>query len=165
MEDLLSACAGLVIVDEATDVIRLVHYTTQEFFERTRKRWFPDASANLTNLHITCLSFYDYAVHNWDRHARKGCGDRERILDLLLNDAKKTRFLVHEARGKHPNKNLGPLDLQTITRSLKSVVNHFTSPPRAVLSTSQPRFVNAATHQVAFVTQRLPWLRPLVIAR
>ncbi|KAF2809675.1 uncharacterized protein BDZ99DRAFT_33975 [Mytilinidion resinicola] len=36
VEDLLSVCAGLVVVDQESAVIRLVHYTTQEYFERIR---------------------------------------------------------------------------------------------------------------------------------
>ncbi|KAK1913102.1 hypothetical protein P3342_005038 [Pyrenophora teres f. teres] len=36
IEDLLSVCASLVVVDRESAVIRLVHYTTQEYFERIR---------------------------------------------------------------------------------------------------------------------------------
>lgn len=43
IEDMVSVCAGLVTVDEESDVIRLVHYTTQEYFERTWISWFPNA--------------------------------------------------------------------------------------------------------------------------
>ncbi|KAH6693786.1 hypothetical protein F5X68DRAFT_258632 [Plectosphaerella plurivora] len=35
IEDILSVCAGLVTVDDESDIIRLVHYTTQEYFSRT----------------------------------------------------------------------------------------------------------------------------------
>ena len=35
VEDIVSVCAGLVTVDEESNIIRLVHYTTQEYFERT----------------------------------------------------------------------------------------------------------------------------------
>ena len=34
--DLISVCAGLVIADEESNIIRLVHYTTQEYLERTQ---------------------------------------------------------------------------------------------------------------------------------
>jgi hypothetical protein len=37
IEDIVSVCAGLVTVDKESNVIRLVHYTTQEYFERTQK--------------------------------------------------------------------------------------------------------------------------------
>lgn len=36
--DILSVCTGLVTVDEESNIIRLVHYTTQEHFERTWRR-------------------------------------------------------------------------------------------------------------------------------
>ena len=36
---MVSVCAGLVTVDEKSDIIRLVHYTTQEYFERTWTSW------------------------------------------------------------------------------------------------------------------------------
>ena len=41
IEDMVSVCAGLVTVDEESNIIHLVHYTTQEYFERTQKKWFP----------------------------------------------------------------------------------------------------------------------------
>jgi hypothetical protein len=41
-EDIVSVCAGLVVVDQESAIIRLVHYTTQEYFERTGDAWVPD---------------------------------------------------------------------------------------------------------------------------
>jgi hypothetical protein len=43
VEVLLSVCARLVVVDGKSKVIRLVHYTAQEYFERTQIDWFPTA--------------------------------------------------------------------------------------------------------------------------
>jgi hypothetical protein len=57
IEDMVSVCAGLVIVDEESRIIRLVHYTTQEYFERTQKKWFPTAEADITTICVTYLSF------------------------------------------------------------------------------------------------------------
>ena len=39
IEDMVTVCAGLVAIDTESDIIRLVHYTTQEYFERTQNRW------------------------------------------------------------------------------------------------------------------------------
>jgi hypothetical protein len=39
VEDIVSVCAGLITVDEESNIIRLVHYTTQEYFERIRENW------------------------------------------------------------------------------------------------------------------------------
>jgi hypothetical protein len=43
VEDVISVCAGLVTVDEESSIIRLVYYTTQEYFERVRLEWNPGA--------------------------------------------------------------------------------------------------------------------------
>ncbi|KAH6668467.1 hypothetical protein B0J14DRAFT_518928, partial [Halenospora varia] len=57
IDDMVSVCAGLVTVDEESNIIRLVHYTTQEYFERTAKRWFPDAETDISMTCVTYLSF------------------------------------------------------------------------------------------------------------
>jgi hypothetical protein len=57
VEDIVSVCAGLVTVDEESSIIRLVHYTTQEYFDRTRGKWFPNAEANIATICVTYLSF------------------------------------------------------------------------------------------------------------
>jgi hypothetical protein len=40
LDFILFLCAGLVVVTGDRTAIRLVHYTTQEYFERTSSRWF-----------------------------------------------------------------------------------------------------------------------------
>jgi len=50
---LRSVCAGLVTIDEMSNTIRLVHYTTQEYFERTETNWFPDAEIDVA---MTCIN-------------------------------------------------------------------------------------------------------------
>jgi ankyrin repeat protein len=64
IEEVVSLCAGLVTIDEESDIIRLVHYTTQEYFQRTQRLWFPDAETEVT---ITCLSFllFDEFSSGW----------------------------------------------------------------------------------------------------
>ena len=94
IKDIVSVCAGLVTIDEESKIIRLVHYTTQEYFNETRGKWFPNAQTNITTICITYLLFdefesgicqsdnkfeqrlqsnklYDYAAHNWGHHARE----------------------------------------------------------------------------------------------
>ncbi|KAL2140845.1 hypothetical protein VTI28DRAFT_3172 [Corynascus sepedonium] len=93
IEDIVSVCAGLITVDEESNIIRLVHYTAQEYFERTWKRWFPNAQVDITDICSTYLSFssfksgscrtdaefedrlrlnrlYGYAARYWGEHAR-----------------------------------------------------------------------------------------------
>ena len=96
IEILGSICAGLITVDEKSDVIRLVHYTTQEYFERASS--FPNAHTDLAVACVTYLSFdtfetgfcptgkefdarlhlnplYDYAARNWGYHVRRASTD------------------------------------------------------------------------------------------
>jgi len=112
IEDMVSVCAGLVTVDEESNIIRLVHYTAQEYFERTWTSWFPSAQTDITKTCVTYLSFrsfeagfcptnkefesrdqlnpfYVYAARNWGHHA--GAASTEvlgLILDFLGNEAK-----------------------------------------------------------------------------
>lgn len=62
VEEMVAVCAGLVTVDEESNIIRLVHYTTQDYFERIRDAWIPDAPANIVLTCITYLSFHTFAI-------------------------------------------------------------------------------------------------------
>ncbi|RYC55361.1 hypothetical protein CHU98_g10849 [Xylaria longipes] len=91
--DLVSVCAGLVIVDEESDIVRLVHSTAQDYFVRNQDKWFPGADLSLALTCTTYLSYrdfengcaksdvefkrrlqlhplYDYAAQNWAYHFR-----------------------------------------------------------------------------------------------
>lgn len=93
VEDIVSVCAGLVTVDEESNIIRLVHYTTQEYFERIRENWNLTAQLEIASVCLTYLSFHpfgsgscpnnkefesrleenvflDYASRYWGQHAR-----------------------------------------------------------------------------------------------
>jgi hypothetical protein len=50
----ISVCAGIVTIDEESNVIRLVHYTTEEYFERKRLDKFPRGQ---TSIAMTCLTY------------------------------------------------------------------------------------------------------------
>lgn len=91
IEDLLLVCAGLV-VDQESNVIRLVYYTTQEYFARIKDTQDPGTQLHIT---LTCLTyllfsickigscasdkefearlwesrFLDYAAKHWGEHA------------------------------------------------------------------------------------------------
>ena len=107
-----SICAGLINIDAQSDVVRLVHYTTQEYFEKMSKDWFPKAETYITMTCVTYLSFetfesgfcqtdyefeerlrlnplYNYAALYWGDHARTASSEIEQsILDFLWSEAK-----------------------------------------------------------------------------
>ncbi|KAI9781186.1 MAG: hypothetical protein M1839_006294 [Geoglossum umbratile] len=116
VQALQSACAGLVAIDKQSGIVRLVHYTIQEYFERTWTSWFPNAQIDIINICVTYLSFdvfetgfcqsdrefeerlqtnalYDYAARNWGHHAytasiKEGSIEEDLILNLLKSRAK-----------------------------------------------------------------------------
>ena len=119
MSEVITVCAGLVIIDEKSDVVRLVHYTAQDFFERTTSVWAPFAEEMIAKSCLTYLSLesvvescsnfvarkgstgvYDdlcrdnvlvrYAAYYWGYHAEKGWTDSvERRVIGFLEDKKR----------------------------------------------------------------------------
>jgi hypothetical protein len=111
IEDMVSVCAGLVTVNEESRIIRLVYYTTQDYFERTQKDWFPNAVSDIIRTYVIYLSFdvfrsgfcptdhefeqrlqsnqlYNYAAHNWGHHSRKASPLCEEVKGFLECEAK-----------------------------------------------------------------------------
>ncbi|KAK6525995.1 hypothetical protein TWF281_011036 [Arthrobotrys megalospora] len=100
--DMISVCAGLVTIDEESNIVRLIHYTTQEYFNQSQEQWIRDAQNDIAKACVTYLSFetfdtelvpascefYYYAAENWGHHARKSSlGPTELIIsDFLKND-------------------------------------------------------------------------------
>jgi ankyrin repeat protein len=115
VEDMVSVCAGLVTVDDESRIIRLVHYTTQEYFDRTQSHWFPNTETNITTICVTYLSFdvfkdgfcetdeefeerlrsnqfFAYAAQNWGHHTRKAStlsqALSQTVIDFLQSEGK-----------------------------------------------------------------------------
>ncbi|KAF7181190.1 hypothetical protein CNMCM7691_000319 [Aspergillus felis] len=107
-----SLCAGLVTIDKKSDIIRLVHQTTEAYFRSVANTWFPGGERHVSRTCITYLSFdtfgdgycytdaafekkiadhkfYTYAAQNWGLHTRRA-GKEAEILSLsFLQDIPK----------------------------------------------------------------------------
>jgi hypothetical protein len=93
VEDVVSVCAGLVTVDEESNIIHLVHYTTQDYLKRVLLEWNPDIQKEIAVACLTYLSFdtfrsgsctsdkafeqrlaenafFDYSARYWSEHTR-----------------------------------------------------------------------------------------------
>ncbi|KAL8905153.1 MAG: hypothetical protein Q9207_002812 [Kuettlingeria erythrocarpa] len=58
----LSVCAGLIILDQETQMVRLVHYTAQDFLDKIQNSEFGNVHALIASDCITYLS-YEYFQH------------------------------------------------------------------------------------------------------
>ncbi|VUC23741.1 unnamed protein product, partial [Clonostachys rosea] len=58
--DIISICAGMVVMDPVSRIVRLVHYTAQDFFERTWRPRFESDQKIITDICITYLSYEDF---------------------------------------------------------------------------------------------------------
>lgn len=82
---LVDICAGLITIDESSDVIRLVHLTTQDYFLRSRATHFPLAHRNITG---SCLAYLSI------REFQSGCSPSENLFSIRLN---RNPFLAYAA--------------------------------------------------------------------
>jgi hypothetical protein len=111
IEDIVLVCVGLVTMDEQSGIIRLVHYTTQQYFDKNREKWFANAEADITTACVTYMSFdvfesgfcrtdeefeerirlspfYDYSAHYWGNHAREAPFLCQEAIEFLESDTK-----------------------------------------------------------------------------
>lgn len=92
LQKLMVECShGLVTVDEESSVIRLVHYSVQEYFRKHHKKFFPAGEKVVAELCITYLLFDSFG---------QGCCDHEAA---IVNRLTEYPFLSYAARqwGNH----------------------------------------------------------------
>lgn len=86
IDDIVSACGGLVTVDRGhdTNTARLVHYTTQQFLMRTGETYFPKARECSAVNSLTYLLYNDFErgwlLEGKDRTLSQGRFLQERVL-------------------------------------------------------------------------------------
>ncbi|KAL8828698.1 MAG: hypothetical protein Q9191_002441 [Dirinaria sp. TL-2023a] len=108
---ILESCLGLVTLDQESSVIRLVHYSVQEYFIRHRKQLFPAAEEMIAEncltslLHdafdtgscvdesaiLSCVSnfpFYLYSCRYWGHHVREVDSTRIDQLAMIFLEAR-----------------------------------------------------------------------------
>ena len=125
-ELLTSVCAGLVVVDQESKMVRLCHYSTEEYLKRVRGKKFPHASRYIAESCLTCLlyneytkgalsverevvsrikgnHFIDYAATNWGHHIK---GPLEKhLVNLALEFLNLEEGLEYSVQSVHFVKN------------------------------------------------------------
>ncbi|KAJ5532214.1 hypothetical protein N7494_008766 [Penicillium frequentans] len=113
--EMISVCSGLVVLDETSNIVKLGHFTAQEYLKRTSKSWFTDVNEFLTDSCLTYLSFnsfddsylaqgvpqvqrkefpfYQYSAHELGTHLRQSLGNGSLLSAFVRNDAKASRCM------------------------------------------------------------------------
>ena len=118
---LTSFCAGLVIINEQTSLVSLVHPTTQEFFSERKADYFPHGQEEMAWVCVTYLRmkpfseegasqtfhafrqrwtsnpFLGYAAVNWGSHVGKADTNRCIEISLSLLNHEKVRLAAAQA--------------------------------------------------------------------
>lgn len=92
INDIIHACQGLVIVEQHSHFVRLVHSTTHEFFQNHHGRLFTITPTHLTRYCLTylCLDdFNDKLDHIW-------------FINLKHQERKEYRNIVYQRRSDYP---------------------------------------------------------------
>ncbi|KID69235.1 Ankyrin repeat-containing domain protein, partial [Metarhizium hybridum] len=160
--DLLSVCAGLVTDDNESGVIRLIHYTTLEFFRQTGRDWLRDMQADLAETCLTYLlydcfrigtcksnqafetkfNFYAYAAENWAGHAgiswhsNAGLARKDKVQPLL------DKFLATDP--------LPPSFLYWLFRFKKGIMSRF---PDSSPISDIPEILNLIFSPIRWITE------------
>lgn len=67
-ESLISTCCGLVVVEDESQIVRLVHYTTEEYFKRQLQHYrSSEAHRYVAGILVTYLSFTMFANVSMDK--------------------------------------------------------------------------------------------------
>lgn len=139
IKQLLECCQGLVVVDAASKVVRLAHYTTQQYFDKNKAEYFPNAHIQLTS---TCLAYLQFRAF-----AKGPCdfvGSSNLELRSQKGPIKKSRLLVIR-RVRYPFLDYASTHWGDHARSSPSSGTHdesiiaFLQAPKALASSLQAR--------------------------
>ncbi|KAJ7114765.1 hypothetical protein C8R44DRAFT_675918 [Mycena epipterygia] len=62
MDTVVSVCAGLIMVDEKSSVVRLIHYTTQDYLNTFQTERFSNAHTEILSGCLTYLAFTEFSA-------------------------------------------------------------------------------------------------------
>ncbi|CAM1503164.1 Fc.00g079400.m01.CDS01 [Cosmosporella sp. VM-42] len=114
IDEVVDVCAGLMKVDVQSNIIRLVHKSTQEYFERNKSRWFPDANSRMATLCTQYLAllksrssddqpadafpFADYARVHWAYHQLLAAEKHNKIDEAILTERSISQAPPHASK-------------------------------------------------------------------
>lgn len=96
---LVSVCAGLVAIERESNLIRLVHFTVQEYFDRTKDSWSPDADMDITQSCISYLLLRGFETPELQEYRREYGSFRFTMTMHLASDWERLAILHAKVHG------------------------------------------------------------------
>ncbi|XHG04001.1 hypothetical protein AWENTII_007284 [Aspergillus wentii] len=104
----ISVCSSMVTVDKKSNIIRLVHFTAQEYFLRNWEHWFPNAHSEVASMCLTYLTINrsqpkdssalcDYAARFWGYHAQTQPSNDLAVFNFLRDSSKASAIAEYHA--------------------------------------------------------------------
>jgi hypothetical protein len=143
---MVSVCAGIVTIDQESNIIRLVHYTTEEYFHRKRLDRFPTGQTDIARTCLTYLSFDVFKV---------GYASSDEQMDARLEEYPLLQYVaqywgVHAASGAELDVQSQVLEFLTLDANLSALskrcdFRHTVS--KGTVSRSRDRFLDCGSLQ------------------
>jgi ankyrin repeat protein len=127
LEEVVALCAGLVVINQRSNTVQLMHHTTRKYFENYKNHpgWLRAAHGMIASVCLTYVSFsvfgsgpcrddeelenrlfqyplLRYAAEHWGNHARDDQDQTPEVKELALN------FLEDKARVNSSNQVMSP---------------------------------------------------------
>ncbi|KAL7908738.1 hypothetical protein GGI35DRAFT_493723 [Trichoderma velutinum] len=142
---LTGVCSGLIIVDDESQLVRLVHYTAQQYFENCHHTRLLEAKLSLANISLTYLTLSNFS---------SGCCTTDEAMSLRL---KQFPFLVYAA--KYWGSDLAQLDCADIGPRIEK----FSSEAAAVEAVNQAWSLKTKKFQYTNWSQEFPRHVPVLV--
>ncbi|KAF3063189.1 DNA damage response protein kinase DUN1 [Trichoderma lentiforme] len=142
---LTGVCSGLITVDEESQLVRLVHYTAQQYFENCHHTRLLDAKMSLASISLTYLTLSNFS---------SGFCTTDAAMSLRL---KQFPFLVYAA--KYWGSDLAELDCADIGPRIEK----FSSEAAAVEAVNQAWSLNTRKFQHTNWSQEFPRHVPVLV--
>ena len=157
-ETCIRCCQGLVAIDSESKVIRLVHYTAQEFFDRNRSLYFPEANVDMTEACLTYLMFEVFKQGPTDYVSPRHLGMAALSFKGPVSES---RFLSSRQQ-RHPlqqyiAQHWGAHARGKVESILQDKILAFLQTPQALASAVQAQYAYTYTHH----HRTLSWNEPL----
>lgn len=80
IDTLISMCCGLATVDKKAGIVRLVHYTAQDFLEDYKAQWAPTAHRDITK---SCITHLMYDLPDLESNIDNSANQKSNDTDIL----------------------------------------------------------------------------------